>query len=144
MLRGISPRISPELLAALHSMGHGDELVLADAHYPGASQARLALRADGLRTDELLEAILPLLVIDTYVEDPLVTMAPAPGDALDPAVERSFRELLDRFQPGLPPLARLERRAFYERARGAFEIVVTGDVRKYANLIVAKGVTPVE
>ncbi len=143
MLKGISPLLSPELLATACAMGHGDELVLADAHFPAESLGPACLRADGVAVDALLEALLPLLHLDTYVDDPVVMMAAVAGDALDPAVEASVRACLDRHQPGLPPIARLERGAFYERARGAFAVVATGDVRKYANVILKKGVTPV-
>ena len=71
MLTGISPLLSPELLATLYQMGHGDEIVLADAHFPGHSCNARVLRADGLRIAPLLDAILPLFALDTYVDDPL-------------------------------------------------------------------------
>lgn len=143
MLRGISPLLSPELLDVLMRMGHGDELVLADAHFPGESVGRRVLRADGLRVAPLLDAILPLLVLDDYVDTPLLMMAPVPGDELDPGVEGSFRAAIDRHAPGAPVIARLERFAFYERAREAFAVVMTGETAKYGNIILAKGVTPV-
>ena len=70
MLKGISPLLSPELLSVLCRMGHGDEIVLADAHFPGETVGKLVLRADGLRIPELLDAILPLLELDSYVDSP--------------------------------------------------------------------------
>lgn len=142
MLRGISPLISPELLDALYRMGHGDELVLADAHFPGESVGRRVLRADGLRVAPLLDAILPLFALDSYVEAPALTMEPVPGDDFDPGVEASFRAAIDRHAPETPPIARLERFAFYERARAAYAVVMTGETAKYGNIILAKGVTP--
>ena len=142
MLRGISPLISPELLDALYRMGHGDELVLADAHFPGESLGRRVLRADGLRVAPLLDAILPLFVLDTYVEAPALTMEPVPGDDFDPGVESSFRAAIDRHAPDAPAIARLERFAFYERARQAYAVVMTGETAKYGNVILVKGVTP--
>ncbi|MEN6400538.1 MAG: RbsD/FucU domain-containing protein, partial [Armatimonadia bacterium] len=84
MLKGISPLLSPDLLAVLSRMGHGDEIVLADAHFPGETIGRMVLRADGLRIPDLLDAILPLFELDAYVEDPVAMMAPVPGDSLDP------------------------------------------------------------
>lgn len=143
MLRGISPLLSPELLAALCRMGHGDEIVLADAHFPGHSLGKMVLRADGLRVADMLDAILPLLALDTYVDAPVVMMTPVPGDALDPAVEARFRAAIDRHAPGTPPVARIERFAFYERAAAAFAIVMTGETAKYGNVLLKKGVTPV-
>lgn len=142
MIKGISPLISPDLLAVLARMGHGDEIVLADAHFPGETVNQRVLRADGLRIADLLDAILPLFELDAYVDDPLAMMAPVPGDTLDPAVESAYRAAIDRHAPGTPPIARLERFAFYERARQAFAVVMTGETAKYGNIILKKGVTP--
>lgn len=144
MLRGIHPALSPDLLAALHRMGHGDELVLADAHFPGESLGPPVLRADGVDVATMLDGILPLLVLDAYVAAPLVMMAAVEGDELDPAVEARYRAVVDRHQPGTPSIARLERFAFYERARAAFRVVMTGETAKYGNLLLRKGVTPRE
>jgi len=133
--------ISPDLLATLCRMGHGDELLLADAHFPGHSLGPLVLRADGLRVADLLDAILPLLALDSYVPTPVTMMAPVPGDPLDPRVETACRAVIDRRAPGTPPIERLERFAFYDRARSAFAIVMTGDTAKYANVLLRKGVS---
>ena len=99
MLKGISPIVSPELLAILARMGHGDEIVLADAHFPGETIAHRVIRADGLRVPALLEGILPLFELDAYVKDPLVMMAAVPGDTLDPDVERAYRAAIDKHAP---------------------------------------------
>ncbi len=143
MLVGISPLLSPDLLALLCRMGHGDEIVLADAHFPGESCNARVLRADGLRVADLLDAILPLFVLDSYVDSPVLMMAPVPGDTLDPTVEAGYRAAIDRHWPGTPPIARIERFAFYERTRQAFAVVMTGETAKYGNIILKKGVTPV-
>ena len=143
MLIGIAPCISPELLSVLHRMGHGDELLLADAFYPGETCGQRALRADGIGVDELLDGILALINPDSYDPAPFVMMQPAPGDLLDPSVEARFRAVIDRRWPGSPPIGRVERFAFYERSRKAFAIVVTGETAKYGNIIVKKGVIPV-
>jgi L-fucose mutarotase len=124
-------------------MGHGDEIVLADAHYPGESCNPRVIRADGLRVADLLDAILPLFALDGYVDQPVIMMAPVPGDDLDPAVETSYRAAVDRHWPETPPIARIERFAFYERSREAFAVVMTGETAKYGNIILKKGVTPV-
>ena len=142
MLVGISPLMSPELLSTLYCMGHGDELVLADAHFPGESLGPPVIRADGLRIADLLDAILPLVGLDQYDEKPLVMMDAVPGDQLDLAVEASYRAAVDRHRPDAPPIARLERFAFYDRATTAFAIVMTGETAKYGNIILKKGVTP--
>jgi L-fucose mutarotase len=123
-------------------MGHGDEIVLADAHFPGHSLGPMVIRADGLKIDDLLSAILPLFVLDEYVDDPVVMMAPVTGDTADPAVALSYRAAVDTWYPKTPPISSIERFAFYERARSAFAVVMTGDTRKYGNVILKKGVTP--
>ena len=142
MLVGISPLLSPELLATLCSMGHGDEIVLADAHFPGHSLHEQVIRADGLGIAALLDAILPLMCLDEYVDSPAFMMAPVPGDELDPAVEAAYRQAIDRHWPQTPPIARVERFAFYDQTREAFAVVMTGETAKYGNIILKKGVTP--
>ena len=142
MLTGISPLMSPDLLSALYRMGHGDEIVLADAHFPGETCNDLVIRGDGLRVPALLDAILPLFPLDTYAESPLSMMQAVPGDALDPAVEASYRAVIDKHCPGAPAIARVERFAFYEQAKQAFAVVMTGETAKYGNLILKKGVVP--
>jgi L-fucose mutarotase len=143
MLKGVSPLLSPQLLATLCEMGHGDEIVLADAHFPAVSIAQRLVRADGLGIAELLDGIMPLFELDSYVDNPALMMAPVAGDALDPAVEECYRSVIRRHAPATPPPARIERFAFYERARQAFAVVATGDTAKYGNIILKKGVTPV-
>ncbi|MCB0012598.1 MAG: L-fucose mutarotase [Anaerolineales bacterium] len=138
MLKGISPLFSPELLATLYRMGHGDEIVLADAHFPGDAMGVPVLRADGLKVADLLDAILPLYELDSYVAAPALMMAVVPGDSADPTVESDFRAAIDRHQPDAPAIARLERFSFYERSRAAFAIVMTGETRKYGNIILKK------
>ena len=144
MLKGISPLLSPELLTVLCRMGHGDEIVLADAHFPGDTMGRRVLRADGLKIAALIDAILPVFELDSYVDAPLVMMAAVPGDKLDPRVEKAYRAAVDRHAPKTPPIARMERFAFYDRAKQAFAVVMTGETAKYGNIILKKGVTPVK
>jgi L-fucose mutarotase len=142
MLIGISPLISPDLLAVLHRMGHGDEIVIADAHFPGDTYGSRVLRADGLRIPDLLDAILPLFALDTYVESPLVMMCAVSGDRLDPTVEASYRQAIDRHWPATPPIQCIDRFDFYERTKQAFAVLMTGETAKYGNIILKKGVTP--
>ena len=143
MLKGISPLISPQLLEVIARMGHGDELVLADAHFPGETFNSRVIRADGLRIPYLLGAILPLFELDSYVPHPLVMMAAVEGDHLDPGVERSYMEQIIKTNPQMPAIERIDRFTFYERAKNAFAVVMTGETAKYGNIILKKGVTPV-
>lgn len=142
MLIGISPLISPELLTVLHRMGHGDEIVLADAHFPGETYGKYVLRADGLKISDLLDAILPLFVLDSYVDSPLIMMSAVAGDQLDPAVESSYRQAIDKHWPSTPPIQRIDRFDFYSRTKQAFAVLMTGETAKYGNIILKKGVTP--
>jgi L-fucose mutarotase len=143
MLIGIAKCMSPELLSVLCRMGHGDEIVLSDAFFPADSCNARVIRADGIEIPELLDGILPLINLDAYVPAPVAMMAPSPGDALDPAVEASYRACIDRFWPATPPIEQVERFAFYERTKKAFAVVITGTTAKYGNVILKKGVIPV-
>ncbi len=141
MLKGISPVISPDLLKILAEMGHGDEIVFSDAHFPAHAFGRagaVVLRADGLACDRLLAGVVPLFELDSYAT-PVVMMQAVEGDELDPAVEAAYRAALK--YDGKIEL--MERYSFYERAKKAYAIVLTGELRKYGNIILKKGVTPV-
>ncbi|MHB9055940.1 MAG: L-fucose mutarotase [Paludibacteraceae bacterium] len=141
MLKGISPLLSPELLAALCRMGHGDEIILSDAHFPADSFNKRVLRADGLRIPDLLDAILPLFELDSYVLHPVIMMAAVEGDQLDPEVEQSYLEKIRRFYPSINEVKRIDRFDFYERTKSAYAVLVTGETVKYGNVILKKGVT---
>lgn len=135
MLKGISPVISPVLLKTLAEMGHGDEIVIADAHFPGRSCNSEVIRADGISAAALLEGIVALFDLDTY-ETPVIMMAPVPGDTLDPEVETRYRKALGGYAG---PIERLERSAFYARAKSAFAVVQSGETAQYGNIILKKG-----
>lgn len=138
MLKGISPLVSPDLLKTLAEMGHGDEIVFSDAHFPAHSFNAKVLRADGIAADRLLAAVAPLFELDSYAT-PVVMMAPVAGDSLDPKVEEAYRAALGY----AGKIEQMERYAFYDRAKAAFAVVVTGETRKYGNVILKKGVTTV-
>jgi len=141
MLKGISKYLSPDLLAILYRMGHGDEIVLADAHFPGHSLAQQVIRADGVSVLQLLEGIMPLFELDTY-EAPLIMMDCVDKDKLNLSVEQDYMRVIRQNVSAAKSPLRLERFAFYERARKAYAIVITGELRKFGNLIMKKGVTP--
>ncbi|MBU2512582.1 L-fucose mutarotase [bacterium] len=143
MLIGISPLLSPELLATLSSMGHGDEIILADAHFPGESCNAVVIRADGLKVADMMDAILPLFALDSYDDHPVNMIAVVEGDTCDPAVELSFRAMIDKHQPATAPIKRIDRFEFYKKAQNAFAIVMTGETAKYGTIALKKGVTPV-
>ena len=148
MLRGISPLLSPQLLETLYRMGHHDEIIFGDAHFPGESCNDTIIRADGLRIDDLLDAILPLFVLDHVIEQPVMMMGPLPEDKANPVIAADYQkvhdgyaEIVKKHYPDTAPIAQVDKYDFYDRTRKAFAVVMTGDVRIYANLILAKGVT---
>ncbi|MGP2468326.1 L-fucose mutarotase [Yersinia sp. 2540 StPb PI] len=145
MLKTISPLLSPQLLKTLAEMGHGDEIIFSDAHFPahaiGKNGGPLVIHADGLSVSALLAATIPLFELDSYAP-PLVMMAAVAGDTLDAAVEKRYLQALFGSQEALP-VERIDRFAFYQRAQQAYAIVITGETAKYGNILLKKGVTPV-
>jgi len=139
MLKNIPSIISPELLKILHEMGHSDEIVIGDGNFPAASNAKRLVRADGHGVPELLDAILQLFPLDTYVEAPVMLMQVTPGDDVDPVIWKEYRKIVDKHQDNVN-FEEIERFAFYERARNAYAIVATGEGALYANVILKKGV----
>ena len=121
-------------------MGHGDEIVLADAHFPADSLNDNTIRADGLNIKDLLTGILPLFEIDNYEDNPIIMMDAVSGDTLDPALEESYLIPIKKYAPDVPAIQRIDRFDFYERAKKAFAIVITGELEKYGNIIFKKGV----
>lgn len=143
MLKGINPIVAPELLKILAEMGHGDEIILSDAHFPAHTFCpKNVLRGDGLQIPDLLEGIIPLFELDSYA-DPLIMMAAVEGDSLDPQVEADYMAAIRKFAPNAPAPVRIDRFAFYDRAEKAYACVVTGTTAKYGNIVLKKGVTPI-
>lgn len=139
MLRGISHLISPELLKVLSEMGHGDEIVLADANFPTETFGKRSIRADGIACCDLLNAILPLFPLDQYDISNFVLMEVVPGDPYNPVIWKEFIAVLSQYEPEAQ-VQHIERFAFYERAKKAYSVVATGEKMQYANIILKKGV----
>jgi L-fucose mutarotase len=138
MLLGLNPLLSPDLLHALASMGHGDEILLADANFPAASHARRLVRMPGTRVDDVLAAVLSVMPLDSFVDVASYTMQVV-GDAESvPDVVAGANAVLARH--GGRPAGTLERFAFYERAARAYAVVATGELRAYGNVLLRKGV----
>ena len=140
MLYGISPLISPHLMTVLMEMGHGDEIVFADAHFPGVSHARRLVRADGLAIPQLLKAVLPLFPLDRYVQQPVALMRLAAPDTVSPPIWEEYQSLLRTYQGESSEIMYLDRETFYQRSCSAFAIVVTGEMSTYGNILLKKGV----
>lgn len=140
MLRNLDPLLSPDLLYTLRAMGHGDEIALVDANYPAEAAGPPCIRADGADASALLRAVLSVMPLDTYVDDPALTMqVVGDPDALPEAVS-DFQRIIDTTADAPRPIRALERFAFYDRAAGAFAVVQTGERRLYGNIILKKGV----
>jgi len=141
MLRGISPLLTPDLLHALASMGHGDDIVIADANFPAAANARRLIPLAGVDAPTALAAILSLLPLDDFEPHPARVMQVVGDAAAIPDPVRDFTEILARHDAHSHGL---ERHEFYRAAANAFAVVHTGERRFYGNIILRKGVIPPE
>lgn len=143
MLKGIPKILSPELLKTLCEMGHGDTLVIADGNFPAESVGKdaIVIRMDGHGVPEVLDAILQLMPLDTYVEKPVGLMAVVKGDTVEtPIWDTYFQTLQSRSGRGAEAVDYIERFAFYERAKSTYAIIATGEQALYANILLQKGV----
>ena len=142
MLKGISPLLSPELLKVLCEMGHGDELVIADGNFPAESIGKNAvvIRADGHGVPEMLDAILQLIPLDQYADQPAALMKVVPGDPVVPVIWDEYRALLQKHGEDPDKVEMMERFAFYDRAKNAYAVIATGETAIYANVLLKKGV----
>ena len=137
MLKGIPKIVSPELLKVLCEMGHGDEIVIADANFPSETFGQKVVRADGLGGVELLKAILKLIPLDTYAEENFLLMQTVKGDPTPEIWDKYFA--VAKKDAGFKG-GNLERFAFYERAKKAYAVIASGEEAIYANIILQKGV----
>lgn len=138
MLKNISPILSPELLKILMEMGHGDELVIGDGNFPAASIAQRLVRLDGHGVPEILDAILRLMPLDTYVEAPVALMDNG-DEANRPEIWQKYAQIV-KANEGDKQFQLVERFDFYDRAKKAYAVVATGETAIYANIILKKGV----
>ncbi len=139
MLKGISKLLSPELLKILMEMGHGDEIVIADGNFPAASIAQRLVRLDGHPVPPILDAVMELFPLDTFVDHPVALMSVVPGDNYEPDIWPVYEEVIKKHEPHFRGFEQMERFAFYERSKKAYAVVATGEMARYANLILKKG-----
>ncbi len=146
MLKNIPPILSPELLKVLAEMGHSDRICLGDGNFPGAAMAKakgaIFLRADGHGVPELLDAILQVIPLDTYVQTPAILMEKMDCDReLDIPVWDTYKQIVAKHDPrGAQAVGNIDRFRFYEEAKDCYCIVQTGETEIYANIILQKGV----
>lgn len=137
MLRNIPACISPDLMHALMSMGHGDEIVLADADFPAVTYSQRLIRADGVLLVPLLEAILPFFPLDSFVDKPAMVMDPASWGGQQPESYNRFRQVIKKHYAKFQDFELIKRFDFYERAHKAFAVVITSEPD--GNIILKKG-----
>ena len=140
MLKTLTRLHTPDLLHVLASMGHGDDLALVDCHFPAVSMARRLVRLDGADLPDALAACLHLMPLDSFVPDPALRMEVADNPAQMPEVQALCQPIIDGAEGRSLPLQGIERHAFYERAKQAYAIVATGEMRTYGCLLLKKGV----
>ena len=143
MLKGIPSILSPQLLKVLCEMGHSDRLVIADGNFPAESMGKnaIVIRCDGHGVPEILDAILRLFPLDTYVEHPVNLMAIVPGDPVKTPIWDTYKEIVTKYDSrGAETVATIERFAFYEESKTAYAIIATSETALYANIMLQKGV----
>ena len=142
MLKGIPKILSPELLKVLCEMGHSDRLVLADGNFPAESMGKdaIVIRCDGHGVPELLDAILQLVPLDTYVEKPVTLMEVVPGDDVETPIWDQYADIVEKNEGSRGQIGHIERFRFYEEAREAYAVIATGEQALYANIMLQKGV----
>jgi L-fucose mutarotase len=140
MLKGLDPLLSPDLLHVLAQMGHGDEIALVDRNFPAASVAQRLVRLDGCDLPAAARAVLSVLPLDTFVERPIAAMQVVDSPGVVPEVQQQVFSLARSVEQRELGIERVERFAFYERARRAFAVVATSEARPYGCVLLTKGV----
>ena len=143
MLKGIPPILSPELLKVLCEMGHSDRIVISDGNFPAESMGKdaIVIRCDGHGGTEILDAILQVFPLDTYVDKPVSLMEVVPGDKVETPIWDKYKEIVGKYDDrGGEAVANIERFAFYHEAKTAYAIIATSEKALYANIMLQKGV----
>jgi L-fucose mutarotase len=139
MLKNIPPLLNPDLLHALRAMGHGDEIAIVDANYPAEGAGPPVIRLDGVSATDVADAVLTLMPLDEFVDDQAFAMEVVGNPKKREQTHKDFDRLVKKHEPAMK-LSLLERFAFYERVKGAFVIVQTGERRLYGNVLLKKGI----
>jgi len=139
MLKNIPSILGPELLSTLRAMGHGDEIVIADANFPASFLGPRLIRIDGISATDVLDAVLTVMPLDEFVDEAAFGMAVVGDPTAREPIYDLFENIIRRHEPAMG-FSTLERFAFYDRARAAAAIVQTGETRLYGNIILKKGI----
>ena len=149
MLKGIDPLLNADVLQALRAMGHGEDVVLCDTNFPADSVARSTvlgrlLRIDNVTAPRAARAVLSVMPLDSFVDAPALRMEVVGKPDELPPVQQEMQAEVDRAEGRSWPMGSIERFAFYERAKQAYAVIVTGERRFYGCFIFKKGVIPPE
>lgn len=144
MLKQLPFALTPELYEILYRMGHGDELVVADANFPADSCAKRLCTMPDMDTVQVLELVLNYVPVDTFTDDPIAYMEVAAGDDYHPQTWDAYDNVLLRFEGRKLTGTKLHRAEFYERTKNAYAVILTGERRRYGNIILRKGVVEEE
>lgn len=143
MLIGIPEIIPPQLLKILSEMGHGDTIVIGDGNFPAESVGKdsQVIRMDGHGVAEILDAILKLIPLDTYIDHPVKLMEVVPGDDVATPIWDRYKEIISKYDERKDKtIGYVERFDFYNEAKKAYGIIASGETAIYANVILQKGV----
>lgn len=149
MLKGIDNRLNADVLRVLRAMGHGDVLIVADTNFPSDSVARATvtgelLRMENLTCAQVVNAILSVLPLDTFVDDFAGRMEVVGNPTEVPPVQAEVQAEIDRAEGRPRPMIGIERFAFYDMARKSYAVIQTGERRFYGCFMFRKGVIPPE
>jgi L-fucose mutarotase len=147
MLRNFDNRLTADVIQCLRAMGHGDDLVICDTNFPADSVARHTvtgqlIRMDNLTAAEAIDAILSVFPLDSFVDKPAERMEMADKPSEVAPVQAEVEAVIDRREGKSWPMGSIERFAFYDKARSAYAVIVTGETRFYGCFILKKGVIP--
>ncbi len=143
MLKGIPKILSPQLLKVLCEMGHSDRLVIADGNFPAESMGKngIVIRMDGHGVPEILDAVLQVFPLDTYVEKPVNLMEVMAGDDVETPIWDTYKEIVSKHdERGADAVGNIERFKFYEETKTAYCVIATSESALYANIMLQKGV----
>ncbi|MGI9510763.1 MAG: RbsD/FucU family protein [Geminicoccaceae bacterium] len=140
MLKGLDPLLNADFLHVLRAMGHGDDLVIADANFPATTMGKRLIRLDGVDAPRVLEAVLSVMPLDDFVDEPCGRIEVVGDPDAVPEVCQDFQSIVDRTEGGKIQIAKIERFEFYRRAQEAFAVVQTGETRLYGCILLKMGV----
>ena len=145
MLKGLDPFLNADVLYALRAMGHGDDLILCDTNFPADSVARQTvlgrlLRIDNVTAARAARAVLSVMPLDNFVDEPALRMEIVGKPEEIPLVQQEVQAEIDAAEGRSCPMGRIERFAFYDLARKAYAVIQTGERRFYGCFVLKKGV----